>query len=245
MSTMQGVADTPHRRYPDSMKAADTTPDWAETAEARILRAAALLAPTTGWTARTVRLAAAQAGLSQADADLLLPGGPRDLVALLWRRHDRAALQALSAIDPRSLKVRDRVQRAVEARVEAAAADAAAVRRLMGFLALPGHTPLGARLLWDSADVLWRWAGDTATDENHYSKRAILSGVLGPAIALRLSAGREAADHYVFRRIGDVMAFEKWKSGLPKTDVGFKLAGVLGKLRYGLKPAPSEPPPAS
>jgi ubiquinone biosynthesis protein COQ9 len=223
----------------------DAEPDWAQAAEASLLEAAVGLAPQEGWTARTVRLAAATSGLSQADAALLLPGGPSDLAALLWRRQDRRGMEGLAGLDPRNMKVRDRIQRSVEARVEAAAADGEATRRLLGFLALPGHMTLGARLLWDSADALWRWAGDEATDENHYSKRVILSGVLGPALALRLSAGREASDAYVFRRIGNVMAFETWKAGLPKTDLAAQFAGFLGKLRYGLKPRPPEPPTGS
>ncbi len=220
--------------------------DWAKAAEDRLLDAALDIAPDSGWTDRTIRLAAARAGLGEADAKLLLPNGASDLVALLWRRQDAKAFAVLAEVDPRSLKIRDRIGRAVEARVEAAAADAPATRRLQGFLALPHHMALGARLLWDSADAVWRWAGDTAADENHYSKRVILSGVLGPAIAIRLASGRAAADDYVFRRIADVMAFEKWKAGLPKTDIGFQLAGALGKLRYGVKPAPrpTEPPPS-
>jgi ubiquinone biosynthesis protein COQ9 len=70
--------------------------------------------------------------------------------------------------------------------------------------------------------------------------------VLGPAIALRLHSGRAASDEYVFRRIADVMAFEKWKASLPKTDFGFQLAGALGKLRYGARRTarPAEPPPS-
>ena len=221
----------------------ENTADWAAEAEARVLDAALPLIADAGWTSSTVRLAASAAGLSAADAALLLPNGPADLAALLSRRHDQAALESLKGFEPRSLKVRERIRRAVEARVEAAAHDQAATRRLLGFLALPPHVPLGARLLWDSADLLWRWAGDTATDENHYSKRAILAGVLGPAIALRLSAGRRAAEAYVFHRVEDVMAFEKWKAGLPKLDLGLQAAGALGKLRYGLKPRPSEPQP--
>ncbi len=206
--------------------------DWAEAAEQRLLSAALTLVPTHGWTAETVRLAAKQAGLSEADATLLLPSGPSDLAALLSRRHDRAALQTLAEVDPRTLKIRERIQRGVLARVEAAAGDEAAVRRLLGFLALPSHIPLAGRLLWESADAIWRWAGDTASDENHYSKRVILSGVLGPAIAIRLASGQSAAEHYVVSRIQDVMAFEKWKAGLPKTDLGAQIAGMLGKLRY-------------
>jgi ubiquinone biosynthesis protein COQ9 len=207
--------------------------DWAGAAEDRILDAALALAPVNGWTLRTVNQAARAAGLSEADALLLLPNGAADLAALLSRRHDRAALQSLADIDPRSLKVRERIRRAVLARVEAAAADEAAVRRLLGFLALPSRMALGARLLWESCDGLWRWAGDTATDENHYSKRAILAGVLGPAVAIRLASGRDAAERYVADRIDNVMAFEKWKAGLPKSDVGGKIAGMLGRLRYG------------
>lgn len=227
----------------DSPKALD---DWARAAEDRLLDASLDIAPDTGWTDRTVRLAAARAGLSQAEAALLVPNGASDLVALLWRRHDAKAFAGLAEVDPRSLKIRDRIGRAVGARVEAAALDAPATRRLQGYLALPHHMALGARLLWDSADAIWRWAGDTAADENHYSKRMILSGVLGPAIAIRLHAGRAAADDYVFRRIADVMAFEKWKTSLPRTDIGFQLAGALGKLRYGVKPPPrpAEPPPS-
>jgi ubiquinone biosynthesis protein COQ9 len=220
----------------------ESKPDWASHAEQRLLDAAIALAPKHGWTAQTVRLSARKACLSEADAKLLLPNGPSDLVALLSRRHDSQAFAALAQIDPRTLKVRERIHRAVQARVEAAAQHEAASRRLMGFLALPHHMALGARLLWESADGIWRWAGDVATDENHYSKRAILSGVLGPAIAIRLASGRAAADDYVFRRINDVMAFEKWKAGLPKTDLGYQIAGALGKLRYGLKPGPNNPP---
>ncbi|HEY4028855.1 MAG TPA: COQ9 family protein [Caulobacteraceae bacterium] len=220
--------------------------DWASAAEARLLDAALGLAPDIGWTGRTIRLAARRAGLSEPEASLVLPNGASDLVALLWRRHDAQGMAALAEVDPRSLKVRERIGRAVQARVEAAADDAPATRRLQGWLALPHHMPLGARLLWDSADIIWRWAGDTATDENHYSKRAILSGVLGPAIAIRLASGRGAADDYVFHRIADVMAFEKWKAGLPKTDIGLQIAGALGKVRYGVRPAPRpEGPPPS
>ena len=245
--------------YPEPMsteaqipESGDTAPapvhstDWATDAEARLLDGALDLAPDCGWTSRTIRLAAGRAGLSEAEAALLVPNGAADLVTLLWRRHDAQGMAALAGVDPRGLKVRERITRAVQARVEAAADDAPATRRLQGWLALPHHLPLGARLLWASADAIWRWAGDTATDENHYSKRAILSGVLGPAIAIRLASGRSASDAYVSRRIADVMAFEKWKAGLPRTDLGFQLAGALGKLRYGAQPAPRpEGPPPS
>lgn len=209
------------------------TPDWADQAEQRVLDAALPLAPRLGWGSRLATEAARVAGLAPGEASLLLPNGARDLAALLSRRHDAAALSALSGLDPKALKIRQRIARAVEARLDAAMADEAAVRRLAGFLALPGNASLGLRLTWESADLIWRWAGDTSTDENHYSKRAILSGILVSALGVRLSSGRAAASAYLAARIDNVMAFETWKAGLKPMTLLRDAAETLGRIRYG------------
>ena len=220
---------------------------WAEAAEARLLAAATPLAEATGWNDRLVSRAAESAGLSPADTALLLPNGPRDLAALLSRRHDAIALAALSGLNAGHLKVRERIRCAVEARVEAAAADEAAVRGAARYLALPTNLPLATRLLWESADGLWRWAGDVSTDENHYSKRAILAGVLAATQTARFTGGPEAARTLLAGRIEQVMKFEVWKAGLPKPMEHFtRLAGILGRARYGARAAgvPAKPAPA-
>lgn len=210
-------------------------PDWAAATEQRLLDATLEIVPHEGWTSRMAAMAGKACGLSPGETELLLPQGPADLAALLSRRHDAQALRALAAVDPKTLKIRERIARGVEARLAAAAADEAAVRRWTGFLALPQHMALGARLAWESADVLWRWAGDTATDENHYSKRALLAGILTGALAIRLSSGREAALAFTDRRIANVMAFEKWKATtkLKPSEMMDSVAGALGRMRYG------------
>ncbi len=219
------------------MIAANTAPgaapenDWAGQAEQAVLDAAVALAPDFGWNAAMLAKAAARAGISRGEAMLVLPNGPRDLAALLSARHDRTALASLP--DPADLKIRERIRQGVEARLEAAAAEAPALRRWAGFLALPQNLPLALRLTWDSADAVWRWAGDTATDENHYSKRAILSGILIATLALRITAGHEAASEQLNARIDNVMAFEKWKAGIKPGDLARDIAGALGLLRYG------------
>ncbi|MDP1631360.1 MAG: COQ9 family protein [Caulobacter sp.] len=205
--------------------------DWAVRAEQQVLDEALTLIPARGWS-RTMTLAAGKAaGLSAGECDLLLPNGPRDLAALLSRRHDAAALAALP--DPAALKIRERIRAAVVARLDAAQADREAVRRWAGFLALPTNLPLALRLVWDSADGLWRWAGDTATDENHYSKRAILAGILISTLALDLQAGRAAALEALDARIQNVMDFEKWKAGFKPADLAKELVGALARVRYG------------
>ncbi len=210
--------------------------DWAAAAEARVLDAAVRLAPQLGWGARLFEAARREAGLEPAVATLLLPGGARDLAALLWRRHDDAALAELAAVDPATLKVRERIRLAVGARVEAAAVDLEAEKKASAWLALPHHAPLAGRLAWATADRLWRWAGDAATDENHYSKRAILAGVLVSTALRRMSSGQEAAAAHLDAQIARVMRFETWKAKLPSPGAtALDVAARLGRMRYGAR----------
>jgi ubiquinone biosynthesis protein COQ9 len=210
-------------------------PDWAAATEQQVLDAALKIVAHEGWTSRLATMAGKACGLSAGETELLLPHGAADLAALLSRRHDAAAMTALAAVDPKALKIRERIARGVEARLAAAGADEAAVRRLAGFLALPPNAALGARLAWESADVLWRWAGDTATDENHYSKRALLAGILTGALAIRLSSGPAAALAFTDRRIENVMAFETWKRTTRFRPSKFldEAAAALGRMRFG------------
>jgi ubiquinone biosynthesis protein COQ9 len=207
--------------------------DWAETAEHQVLDAALKIAPVEGWTWRMTKQAGKACGLSEGETELLLPHGPADLAALLAKRHDLQALAILAEVDPVSLKIRERIARAVAARLDAAAADEPATRRWVGYLTL--HPGLAGRLTWASADALWRWAGDVATDENHYSKRAILAGILSSAMAIRMASGRAEALAYVDRRIENVMAYEKWKAttDFRPSEWMAGVAEALGRMRYG------------
>ena len=206
--------------------------DWADETEQRMLEAALSFAPEMGWGPAMVDRAARRVGLSRAETELLLPNGAKDLAALLSRRHDRLTLERLSLIDPSTLTIREKIARGVEPRLAVAFEDEQALRRWMGFLALPSNLPLSFRLVWESADHLWRWAGDVATDENHYSKRAILSGILISTLAVRLSSGPEAASAELSARIDNVMAFEKWKAGIKPAKAMSDFAAAMGKLRY-------------
>lgn len=208
--------------------------DWANDTEAALLEAALRLAPRLGWTWRLTQAAGADLGLSRAEVELLVPEGPRDLAALYGRDLDAKALGALANLDPATLKIRDRIREGALAWLDAARSHEAASRRWSGFLALATNVPLGLRLAWASADCIWRWAGDTATDENHYTKRALLAGILISTLAVALSAGRGAAERHLNGRIGAVMAFERWKGRVAKpSEMAARVAGLLGRLRYG------------
>jgi len=220
----------------DAASSSSPDPDaWARQVEDQVLSLALPHVAQMGWSALLLARAGAEAGLSKGEIELLFPNGAADLAALLGRRHDRETLEALSQTDPQTLKIRERIRLAVETRLDAAAQDEAVARRWSGFLALPQNLALASRLLWDSADQLWRWAGDTATDENHYSKRAILSGILSAALAIRVASGRGASMDFVDARIANVMSFEKWKATtkLRPSEALKTFAQTLGRMRYG------------
>lgn len=203
--------------------------------EQAVLDAGIARAPVLGWNARLVRAACEAQGLSLGDEELLLPNGARDLAALLSRRHDDRAMADLAGVEATSLKIRERIARALSARMEAGAEDLEATRKCAAFLALPTNADLGLKLTWETADLLWNWAGDTATDWNHYSKRAILSGILIPALTMRWFDGKEPAEAFVAARIENVMAFEKWKAGKDFDAPLRKVADALSRMRYGAK----------
>ncbi len=231
------MSDTPANTVQDPVAPSPKLPEalgWIEAAEARLADGACIAAGQgSSWGPALVERAMRFAELSSADVELLLPLGARDLAALLWRRHDRVALAALAQQDPLSLKVRERIRVAVTARLDAAMVERPAVEAAGRFLARPDNAPLALQLGWATADGLWRWAGDTATDQNHYSKRALLCAILASTMAVRLSRGEDAAVRHLDASIARVMSFETWKAKLPPLQDGLTvLAANLGRLRY-------------
>jgi ubiquinone biosynthesis protein COQ9 len=111
-----------------------------------------------------------------------------------------------------------------------------AVRTGLSILAMPQNLAFAAKIAWRSADLMWRIAGDTATDYNHYSKRLILSGVYGSTLLAWLddqSDDWSETGAFLDRRLAGVMRFEKWKAAWRGNDLHRpSLTRFLGRLRY-------------
>jgi len=169
--------------------------------------------------------------LSQGELELLFPNGGLDLCALLWRRHD----QSLNGLDLSGLKIRRKIDLLIKTRLNAFGADDAVAKRLYGTLALPFHLALYHKLVWHSADLIWRLAGDQALDENHYSKRAIVSTIISTSALTRIAQGKAAQDEQIERHIGYVMHFETFKAKWPikPEQAILNLAQSLGQWRFG------------
>ncbi len=203
--------------------------------EKRLAEATAPFVPDLGLNRMSVSAGARAAGFNAAELDLIAPNGGADVAAILWRGHDETALGPDTETTVAGMKIRDRIGYLLNTWLDAFAANEPLAHRLIGCLMLPPHLGLYRRLLWASADRIWQLAGDKALDENHYSKRLIVCGILGTALMTRLTRGREAQLEQVKRNIDGVMQFEKFKAQMPfKPDEAvLKLAESLGKLRFG------------
>jgi ubiquinone biosynthesis protein COQ9 len=204
-------------------------------AETRLAQAVAPFIADLGLNQMSVRAGARVAGFNDAELDLIAPNGAADVAAMLWRSHDDGALGTDAESVAAGMKIRDRIAYLLNTWVDSFAADEALAHRLIGCLMLPSHLDLYRRLLWATADRIWQLAGDKALDENHYSKRTIVCGILATVLMTRLTRGREAQREQIGRNIESVMAFEKFKARLPfkPEEAVLRLAETLGKLRFG------------
>ena len=135
-----------------------------------------------------------------------------------------------------AMKVRDRIRAQLWFRIETMAPAREALRSALAILAMPQNAPRGLAIGWRSADLMWRNAGDTASDFNHYTKRLTLGAVYGSTLIAWLddeSEGFTDTAAFLDRRLGNVMRFEKWKSQWSGEQLRRpSLSRFLGRLRY-------------
>lgn len=189
-----------------------------------------------GWNDTALEMAAQQAGVDGDVARLAYKGGAMDMIAAWIETIDEAMSAALPPATLAQMKIRERIRSLVQFRLDAVVGREEALRRAVAIMAMPQNVAGALRTGWRSADVMWRLAGDTATDYNHYTKRAILAAIYGATLAVFLddeSEGKAETRAFLDRRIDGVMTFEKTKAKWFDTDRDrFSVTRFLGRLRY-------------
>jgi ubiquinone biosynthesis protein COQ9 len=189
-----------------------------------------------GWTPAALALAASATGINSDVAALAFSGGAMDMIDAWFAHVDGAMLAKLPPETLATMKIRARIAALVEARLDLLGVDIEALRRALAVLALPQNLLRATKLGWRAADAMWHAAGDTATDFNHYSKRAILGGVYMATIMAMMdddSEGHAETRAFLSRRIDGIMRFEKFKGRFTHSaPERLSLARFLGRLRY-------------
>lgn len=188
-----------------------------------IITAALPHVPFDGWTWALIEQATQEAGHDAAMARAVFPARMKDVLDGFADMADRAMLSTLEDLNPADMRVRDRVRTALMARFEFLAAHREALRESVQFWMLPTRKPRGMKIVWRTADRIWEWAGNTATDYNRYTKRGLLSGILVSSTLVLLNDEREDMGSvekkiggFIDRRIENVMQFGKVINSMKK-----------------------------
>ena len=171
--------------------------------------------PFDGWSEASLKMAAADCGLSETELITLFPAGIDDAIAAYGAYADekmKAEFLARYEAERASMPVHVKIRTLVLIRLEQAIPHKEVVRRTLAVLARPQHAKLAAKLLYDTVDVMWRTSGDTSTDYNFYTKRATLSAVYSMTLLAFLSdnsADMTKTEAFLDRRLADIVRIPK------------------------------------
>jgi len=165
-----------------------------------------------------------------------MPKGQPALIDLYIQEVDRGLEAYFTPERLAGMKIREKIRALVWHRFEIMGPAREAVRRALALLAMPQNLPLALRISWRTVDGMWRIAGDTSTDFNHYTKRMTLGAVYASTLLVWLDDQSEGwADTAAFldRRIDNVMRFEKLKAEWRgSSDRRLSPSRFFGRLRY-------------
>ena len=171
--------------------------------------------PFDGWSETSLKMAAADCGLSEAELAALFPGGIADAIAAYGAYADKMMVTEFEERhddDSAPMPVHIKIRTFILIRLEQAAPHKEVVRRTLAVLARPQHAKLAAKMLYDTVDAMWRAAGDTSTDYNFYTKRASLSAVYSATLLAFLSdnsADMAKTEAFLDRRLADIARIPK------------------------------------
>lgn len=185
----------------------------------KILEGALPLVAFEGWTEDMLDSVFKEQEIPLVDKAFLFPNGVRDLLRFSSETSDREMSEVIAGINLGEMRIRERIEKAVQVRLSLLHAHREAVRKSAVFLSLPGNASLGAKLIYKTVDAIWRAIGDNSTDFNFYTKRATLAGVYSSTLLYWLSDDSEdyqKTNAFLSRRIENVMQFEKGKAQVRK-----------------------------
>lgn len=192
-----------------------------------------------GWTDEAVIQAAEMFGADPDVARLAYPGGAMDMIGAWIESVDVKMAEELTAQQLAAMPIRERIRVLVQFRLDAIDGQEEALKRATAIMAMPQNAAASMKRAWTTADLMWRLAGDTATDYNHYTKRTILAGLYAATLASfadDMSEDKEQTKAFLARRIEGVMKFEKVKAKWLNPDrESFSVTRFLGRLRYSAR----------
>ena len=184
----------------------------------KLLTNALEIIPFDGWSKASFEAAIEKTNIDLETGYRIFPKGESDLANYFHEFGDNKMLENLTKTDLSGLRYSEKIAEAVWIRVSAFEdyqVHQIVLKKALATFLLPVNLLPGTKLVWDTADKIWNFMGDTSDDYNWYTKRMILSGIISSTFLFFIgdkSEGFVDTREFINRRISDVMEFEKAKS---------------------------------
>lgn len=180
--------------------------DERDNIKSQIIKRALVHVPFEGWTQAVLEQAAGEEGYDPSYGWRFFPTGPIEAIAFWSQLLDQEMRQALPCSD--TLRVREKVTLAVRTRISLLRSHREAARKTAIFLSSPHHVGKASRLVYQTVNEIWYYAGDTSTDYNFYTKRGLLAWVYSATFLYWLRDNSDDFENtwiFLDRRIEEVL----------------------------------------
>ena len=202
----------------------------------KILKQALIDINTYGFKENMLIHVAENCNLSKGTLGRLFPEGIYELKEYFFNQTDIEMLKKIKQKENKDIRIRDKIYNGVIIRLEIFQKNKDSIKHIF---VSESSTPIKSiRNLWNTADLIWRSAGDTSTDYNHYTKRLLLSWVYLSTLLCWFndkSKNIEETKLFLNRRIDEVLKFGKTsatiKSRISDFNIFNKLISVIKDLK--------------
>ena len=202
----------------------------------KILKQALIDINTYGFNEKMLIQAAENCNFSKGTLGRLFPEGIYELKEYFFNQTDIEMLKKIKQIENKDIRIRDKIYNGVIIRLEIFQKNKDSIKHI--FVSESSSPIKSIKNLWNTVDLIWKSAGDTSTDYNHYTKRLLLSWVyLSTLLCWFNDKSKNIKETKLFlnRRIDEVLKFGKTsasiKSRISDFNIFNKLISVIKNLK--------------
>jgi len=202
----------------------------------KILKQALIDINTYGFNENMLIQAAENCKLSEGTLGRLFPEGIYELKEYFFNETDKEMLKKINQIQNKDIRIRDKIYNGVVIRLKIFQKNKDSIKHIF---VSESSTPIKSiKNLWNTVDLIWKSAGDTSTDYNHYTKRLLLSWVYLSTLLCWFSdksKNIEETKLFLNRRIDEVLKFGKTSATIKSKISNFNILNKLISVVKDLK----------
>ena len=202
----------------------------------KILKQALIDINTYGFNKNMLIKAAENCNVTEGNLGRLFPEGIYELKEYFFNETDIEMLKKINQLKNKNIRIRDKIYNGVIIRLKIFQKNKDAIKHI--FVSESSNPIKSIKNLWNTADLIWKSAGDTSTDYNHYTKRLLLSWVyLSTLLCWFNDSKKDIAETKFFlnRRIDEVLKFGQKsasiKSKISNFNIFNKLITIIKELK--------------